>query len=114
MGCSSEIVYTNELVVDENIYRGENGEISDCVIVWVDVLEDKYNSDFEYGLCLYDSTKTFNPNSNNLTVAENGKQSFGVSINAGILKKGIKWGVKAYVKEQNEIRYSETTVYFET
>lgn len=114
VACSGGIKYTDELVIDEEMFRGKNGDVEDYVLIWVDVEEGRYDASFEYGYCLYDTAYSFNPKSKDLNKLDDVGDSFGIGMNAGLLRKGIKWGLKAYVKDGNEIRYSETTAYFET
>ena len=114
VGCGDDISYTDDLKVDENYFRGVNGDVQDCVIVWVDVEKNAFNENAEYGICLFDASKPLSVRYGKFTKSDKQKESFAVSYNANTLKEDKRFCLKGYVKIGSTSKFSKNSVYFET
>ena len=111
---SSDFEKTDDIVVDENVYKGTIGTVSEGVLVWVDI--ENFDADKQYGLLVYEACedKDFDieAETNKFIDVEIEKDTFGYVLSGTDFTKEFEYGVKGYEKDGESYKLSKTTAWF--
>ena len=113
---SSDFETTEDIVIDNNVYKGAIGTLEEGVLVWVDIDQDAFNSEAEYGLFVYEACEDkdldISADTNKFIPVSLTKNTFGYVLEKKDYTKEFEYGVKGYSNVGDELTLSKTTAFF--
>lgn len=110
---ASDYEKTDDIKVDNNVFKGEIGDVAEGVLVWFDI--ENFDSAKEYGSYVFEACeeKDIDIEEGTFTKREISKNTFGIVLNSADYEAETEYGVKGYIKDAEGTLYlSKTTAYF--